>query len=116
MWQWRLLKNVRGLPLALVTVGRALQDKEIGEWKMALQHLRKSIPMNIDEEELDLFSCIKLSYDYLKSEEVKLSLLFCGLFPEDYDIKIEDRPDLEWGKGYSETLIQWKKQEPELLP
>ncbi|THG03351.1 disease resistance protein At4g27190-like [Camellia sinensis] len=33
-----------GLPLALVTVGRALRDKGLEEWKTALQQLKKSKP------------------------------------------------------------------------
>ncbi|KAM7495565.1 hypothetical protein LguiB_030174 [Lonicera macranthoides] len=94
-----IAKECRGLPLALVTVGRALQDNEIGEWKMALQHLRKSIPMNINEYKQYIFSCIKLSYDHLKSEDDKSSILFCGLFFEDYDIKIEDLASFKMGKG-----------------
>lgn len=102
-----------GLPLALVTVGRALRDKGLEEWKTALQQLKKSKPL-IDYLELDhVFLCLKLSYDYLRSEEIKLCFLFCCLFPEDHDIKIEDLTRYGMGKRLfrdAETIEEARKQ------
>ncbi|KAL7217026.1 hypothetical protein ACSBR1_028860 [Camellia fascicularis] len=102
-----------GLPLALVTVGRALRDKGLEEWKTALQQLKKSKPL-MDYLELDhVFSCLKLSYDYLRSEEIKLCFLFCCLFPEDHDIKIEDLTRYGMGKRLfrdAETIEEARKQ------
>ncbi|KAK3027948.1 hypothetical protein RJ639_039415 [Escallonia herrerae] len=92
-------RKCRGLPLALVTVGRALQDKDLGEWKTALKQLKKSTPLNVWEVEHDFFSCLKLSYDYLESEEIKQFVLFCCLFPEDHDISVEDLGRFGMGKG-----------------
>jgi disease resistance protein RPS2 len=40
-----------------------------------------------------------LSYDYLKSKETKLCFLICCLFPEDYDIPIEDLTRYAVGYG-----------------
>ena len=82
-------KECGGLPVALVTVGRALENKSDFEWSDALQQLKKSIPKNILGLDFKVYSSIELSYNYLKSDEAKSCFLLCCLFPEDYDIRIE---------------------------
>ena len=82
-------EECRGLPVALVIVGRALENKSEFEWSDALQQLKKSIPKNIIGLDSKVYSSIKLSYDYLKSDEAMSCFLLCCLFPEDYDIHIE---------------------------
>nr|XP_011470932.1 PREDICTED: probable disease resistance protein At4g27220 [Fragaria vesca subsp. vesca]XP_011470933.1 PREDICTED: probable disease resistance protein At4g27220 [Fragaria vesca subsp. vesca]XP_011470934.1 PREDICTED: probable disease resistance protein At4g27220 [Fragaria vesca subsp. vesca]XP_011470935.1 PREDICTED: probable disease resistance protein At4g27220 [Fragaria vesca subsp. vesca] len=85
----RVAAECKGLPIALIAVARALEDKDLAEWEKAAQRLEKSQSANPDHEE-DAFECIKLSYDYLKDEEYKSFFLLCCLFPEDGDIRIED--------------------------
>ncbi|PRQ35384.1 putative toll-like receptor, P-loop containing nucleoside triphosphate hydrolase [Rosa chinensis] len=87
-----------GLPIALIAVARALGDKELVEWKRAAKRLEKSQFANPDHDE-DAFKCIKLSYDYLKDEDYKSCFLLCCLFPEDYDIPIEELFRYAIGKG-----------------
>ncbi|XP_004296346.1 PREDICTED: TMV resistance protein N-like [Fragaria vesca subsp. vesca] len=79
----------RGLPIALVTVARALGDKELVDWRRAAQRLEKSQTANPDDKG-EAFKCIKLSYDYLEDEDYKSYFLLCCLFAEDYDIPIKD--------------------------
>uniref|UniRef100_A0A2N9F195 NB-ARC domain-containing protein n=1 Tax=Fagus sylvatica TaxID=28930 RepID=A0A2N9F195_FAGSY len=43
-------KECGGLPVAIVTVGRALENKIKDEWIAALEQLKKSIPKNIPED------------------------------------------------------------------
>ncbi|XP_071939851.1 probable disease resistance protein At4g27220 [Coffea arabica] len=96
----KVARECCGLPLALVTVGRALRNKDLELWKAALQQLKKSKPLNINcNEEKNIFSCLKLSYDQLQSEDAKECFLLCCLFPEDHDIKIEDIASYGLGKG-----------------
>ncbi|GFZ04936.1 hypothetical protein Acr_17g0005080 [Actinidia rufa] len=90
-------KECQGLPLALVTVGRALRDRSLEGWKAALQRLKRSKSVNVDDTE-DVFSCLKLSYEYLGDDETKFCFLLCCLFPEDHDIQIEAWLDLQWVK------------------
>ncbi|XP_030924595.1 disease resistance protein At4g27190-like [Quercus lobata] len=78
-----------GLPVAIVTVGRALENKSEFEWSAALQQLKNAIPKNIPGLDSKVYSSIELSYGYLKSDEAKSCFLLCCLFPEDYDILIE---------------------------
>ncbi|KAA8516913.1 hypothetical protein F0562_017269 [Nyssa sinensis] len=79
-----------GLPIALVTLGRALKNKEKHAWNDALQQLRRSSVTHIPGMQKKVYLSIELSYNYLESAQAKSLLLVCCLFPEDYNIWIED--------------------------
>ncbi|XP_061987613.1 disease resistance protein At4g27190-like [Populus nigra] len=85
-------RECQGLPIALVTVGRALRGKSEVEWEVAFRQLKNSQFPDMEhiDEQRTAYACLKLSYDYLKSKETKLCFLICCLFPEDYKIPIED--------------------------
>ncbi|XP_004296347.1 PREDICTED: disease resistance protein At4g27190-like [Fragaria vesca subsp. vesca] len=94
-----------GLPIALITVARALGDKELVEWERAAKRLEKSQTANPDDNR-EASQCIKLSYDYLKDKE-KSYFLLCCLFPEDSFIPTEKLFMYAIGKGLfrdAETL------------
>ncbi|KAI4332240.1 hypothetical protein L6164_017164 [Bauhinia variegata] len=84
-----IARECKGLPVAIQAVGRSLKGQSIHEWKIALEKLRSSKPVDVEDGQGDVFSCLKLSYDYLKDEN-KLLFLICCIFPEDYDISNED--------------------------
>ncbi|CAL5398266.1 unnamed protein product [Camellia sinensis] len=79
-----------GLPIAIVTVGRALRAKVQSSWDSALCQLQKSIVKNIRGVDENVFKSLELSYNYLESKEAQKLFLFCSLYPEDFDIPIED--------------------------
>ncbi|XP_077242077.1 putative disease resistance protein At4g27220 [Tasmannia lanceolata] len=81
-------KECKGLPLAIVTVARALNGKDSDAWENARRELRASCPKNIDNVYKDLYSCLELSYNCIEGEEAKSCFLFCCLFPEDYNIEV----------------------------
>ncbi|XP_050259666.1 disease resistance protein At4g27190-like [Quercus robur] len=81
-------RREHGLPLALVTVARALGDKDEEEWKKAARRLKRSVSPNPDHQE-KVTECIKLSYDFLKDREARACFLMCCLFPEDHNISKE---------------------------
>ncbi|GAB4828852.1 hypothetical protein Ancab_018511 [Ancistrocladus abbreviatus] len=95
----QVAKECGGLPIALVTVGRVLRNKELSIWLDAARGLRASRPMNIKGMHDKVFSCLKLSFDQVQSEEEKLCYLYCSLFPEDYDVEIEDLVRYGIGEG-----------------
>ncbi|KAA8517298.1 hypothetical protein F0562_017591 [Nyssa sinensis] len=82
-------KECGGLPIALVTVGKALKNKEKHAWNDALRQLRRSAVTNIPGMHKNVYACIELSYSHLECDQAKSLLLLCCLFPEDYDIPIE---------------------------
>ncbi|KAF9611826.1 hypothetical protein IFM89_035811 [Coptis chinensis] len=84
-------KECKGLPVALVTLGRAMRDKDQNAWQNVLEQLRQSDYFTyIEDMEPRVFQAIKLSYDYLPTDETKAVFLFCCLFPEDHKISTDE--------------------------
>uniref|UniRef100_A0A6N2KID5 AAA+ ATPase domain-containing protein n=1 Tax=Salix viminalis TaxID=40686 RepID=A0A6N2KID5_SALVM len=102
----KVARECQRLPLALVTVGKALRDKSVVEWEVASKELKNSESqhMELNGEEKNAYACLKLSYDYLKHEKTKLCFLLCCLFPEDYYIPIEDLTRYAVGYGLYQDM------------
>ncbi|XP_038992308.1 probable disease resistance protein At4g27220 isoform X1 [Hibiscus syriacus] len=86
----------KGLPLAIVTVAKALKGESLEGWRTANQRLKDS--RHLDNEDVfgGVYRALKLSYDYLKKNnsqtmenDIQSCFLLCSLFPEDYEIPIE---------------------------
>ncbi|KAF5462724.1 hypothetical protein F2P56_018707 [Juglans regia] len=71
-------KECGGLPIALATVSKALNNKDLCEWKDALQQLRRPAPELPIGMQSTIYSCIELSYKHLASEEIKNLFLHCA--------------------------------------
>ncbi|XP_021622263.1 probable disease resistance protein At4g27220 isoform X2 [Manihot esculenta] len=69
-------KRCAGLPILIVTVATALKNKQLFEWKNALEQLKRFDDSEMDEQ---VTSALKLSYNFLKGEEIKSLFLLCGL-------------------------------------
>ncbi|XP_015158367.1 probable disease resistance protein At4g27220 [Solanum tuberosum] len=88
----------KGLPLAIITVAGALKKhKNKRSWDCALEELRGAVTVSIPEVPKELYKPLRLSYDYLGSNEAKYLFLLCSLFEEDSDIWIEEL--LNYGMG-----------------
>ena len=86
----RLISNeCKGLPVAIVAVASSLKGKNKMIWRVALNRLKSSKPINIEKGLQDPYKCLQLSYDNLDSAEAKSLLLLCSVFPEDYEIPVE---------------------------
>lgn len=68
-------KRCAGLPILIVTVATALKNKQLFEWKNALEQLKRFDDSEMDEQ---VTSALKLSYNFLKGEEIKSLFLLCG--------------------------------------
>jgi disease resistance protein RPS2 len=83
-------KKCCGLPLALNVIGETMSCKRtIQEWRNAI-HVLNSYAAEFIGMEDKILPLLKYSYDNLKGEHVKSSLLYCALYPEDAKIRIED--------------------------
>ncbi|XP_041020983.1 uncharacterized protein LOC121262542 [Juglans microcarpa x Juglans regia] len=71
-------KECGGLPIALVTVSKALRNKSLYEWKDALQQLRRPAPEHLTRMQSTIYSCIELSYRHLESQEIQYLFLHCA--------------------------------------
>ncbi|XP_044478069.1 disease resistance protein At4g27190-like [Mangifera indica] len=91
-----------GLPIAIVTVARALKNRDMYEWRDALQQLKSSTSTNIEGMHENVISSLELSYNFLESA-AKSVFLFCSVFPEDFVIPVEVLvrygTGLRWFKG-----------------
>ncbi|XP_048332418.2 probable disease resistance protein At1g12290 [Ziziphus jujuba] len=102
----QIVKECDGLPLAITVVGSALRKQPCPVWENALDELRMSSPNNIEGMHERVYSSVKLSYNYLPSEEAKSLLLLCSLFPEDADIDTGDLLKYALGLGLFQGPIR----------
>ncbi|XP_042992984.1 uncharacterized protein LOC122319131 isoform X1 [Carya illinoinensis] len=74
----KIAEKCAGLPIALVTVSKALRNRSLGIWKDALVQLTRLAPEHDKKIWLPVYSCIQLSYEHLDGEEaVKSLFLLC---------------------------------------
>ncbi|XP_071741205.1 disease resistance protein At4g27190-like [Rutidosis leptorrhynchoides] len=86
-----IAKECGGLPLVIDVIGKTLKNKDVNEWKATLSQLQKNALKNKDVDATieTVYNRLKLSYDYLKNE-AQWCFLQCSVFPEDYNILVED--------------------------
>ncbi|XVF42812.1 hypothetical protein PTKIN_Ptkin01aG0395200 [Pterospermum kingtungense] len=84
-----------GLPIAITTVARALKGQASFAWRDALRQLNKPSESKLSVELGDAYSAVELSFNNLKSEELKNTLLFCSLL--DHNTPLQDL--LKYGMG-----------------
>lgn len=83
-----IVKECAGLPIAIKTLAHALKNKSLNVWKDAMNQLKRASPTNIRGLHKNVYSTIKLSYDFLESEEAKSLFLLSTIFGEDRDVYI----------------------------
>ncbi|KAL3737185.1 hypothetical protein ACJRO7_026018 [Eucalyptus globulus] len=88
-----------GLPLALITVERAMAGKDDPrEWRHALTTLRHK-PHELVGMVEKVFHILKFSYDSLDDATQQACFLYCYRFPEDYPIIADELIELWIGEG-----------------
>ncbi|XP_049400074.1 probable disease resistance protein At4g27220 [Solanum stenotomum] len=93
----KVVEEIKGLPLAIITVAAALKGKDKHSWDYALKQLRRAETRNIPGVHEKVYKSLRLSYDHLGENEAKYLFLLCSLFEEDSDIWIEEL--LKYGMG-----------------
>ncbi|KAK8358505.1 hypothetical protein V6Z11_A04G026500 [Gossypium hirsutum] len=98
----KVAAQCKGLPLAIVVVAKALKC------------LSLDLNGHLDNEEVlgDVLKPLKLSYDYLKKgnsqmtrNDIQMCFLLCSLFPEDFEIPIEQLIMCGIGIGFRRMSI-----------
>ncbi|PWA88626.1 NB-ARC domains-containing protein [Artemisia annua] len=85
-----IVKKCGCLPLAIKLIAATLKCQREFVWRHTLDRLKLN---DLDESVQEI---IEISYKSLKHED-KAIFLLCGLFPEDYNIPIEDLTRYAWG-------------------
>ncbi|GJU32009.1 NB-ARC domains-containing protein [Tanacetum coccineum] len=86
----KVVDGCGGLPQILQTVGKALKDEDnFIKWEKALDNIAKDETSDTGRALMVQFARLKLSYDYLESEQVKSVFLLCSMFPKDFHIPFE---------------------------
>ena len=90
-----------GLPLALITMGTAMASATTdAEWEEALKTLKGTAAELGDMNQV--LTLLKFSFDRVKEERHKECLLYCALYPEDYDIEVDELIEYWVGEGFFE--------------
>ncbi|KAG4160744.1 hypothetical protein ERO13_D01G017200v2 [Gossypium hirsutum] len=94
-----VVEECAGLPLALITIGRAMASKKTPrEWEYAIEVLRQSAASVLPGVGKEMYPKLKFSYDCL-AEKPKSCFLYCSLYPEDYPIGKDELVDCWIGEG-----------------
>ncbi|KAI6689521.1 hypothetical protein NL676_026349 [Syzygium grande] len=94
-----IAEECKGLPLALITVGRAMAGKDNPrEWRHALTTLRNK-PHKLPGMVGEVYHMLEFSYNSLDDSTRQACFLYCCLFPEDYPINTNQLIELWIGEG-----------------
>ncbi|XWS11151.1 hypothetical protein CRYUN_Cryun38cG0059000 [Craigia yunnanensis] len=91
-------RECKGLPLAIVIIGKSLKGATLNRWKATNMRLKDSRHSDNEDVCEGIYNRLQLSYDYLKGDNIRSCFLLCALFPEDCDIDIESL--MVFGIGY----------------
>ncbi|OMP03330.1 Disease resistance protein [Corchorus olitorius] len=107
-------KKCGGLPVAIVTVGRAMRNKEhLFEWENALEDLRRPSQRNFKGIPAYAYSAIELSFKNLEDEEHQLTFLLCSIMG--HNAAIEDLLKYGMGLGIFQGIHNVKKTRARVL-
>ncbi|KAF7075789.1 hypothetical protein CFC21_080537 [Triticum aestivum] len=87
-----LVKEMKGLPLALVTIGKTMYAKtDTAKWEYAIEYMKQSWYVKDDPLDMErvVFRQVKFSFDSLRNNILRKCFLTCALWPEDQKIPRE---------------------------
>ncbi|KAA3467804.1 disease resistance protein [Gossypium australe] len=115
----KIAKECKGLPLAIVTLAKALKGKALDRWKDAREKLEGSELMEIrsiqKEKDKNVYMSLKISYEYLEDKMAQTCFLLCALYPEDHSINMEDLVRYAWGLNLYDRANSIEKMRNEVL-
>ncbi|RWR90783.1 putative disease resistance protein isoform X1 [Cinnamomum micranthum f. kanehirae] len=99
-----VVEECDGLPLGIITVGAAMRgvDDTI-IWRNALEDLKNS-RTDLEGLEDDVFSCLRFSFDHLKTQIHRDCFLYCALYPEDDEIVCNSLIEKWMAEGFFDEI------------
>uniref|UniRef100_A0A6N2LAR8 Uncharacterized protein n=1 Tax=Salix viminalis TaxID=40686 RepID=A0A6N2LAR8_SALVM len=88
-----ITRECAGLPLGIKTIAGTMKGVDgMHEWRNTLEELKQSkVPQDRMEEEV--FRILRFSYTHLRDRAMQECFLYCGLYPEDFEIPRENLID-----------------------
>ncbi|PPD70702.1 hypothetical protein GOBAR_DD32417 [Gossypium barbadense] len=105
-------KKCAGLPIAIAKVAGALRNKRLFEWNNALRELERLSSSNFTGITA-AYSAIEWSFNYLESEEVKLTFLLCSVIG--HNGRVEDLVRYTLGLGLFNAVNTMKEARNKVL-
>ncbi|RWR90814.1 putative disease resistance protein isoform X1 [Cinnamomum micranthum f. kanehirae] len=104
-----VVEECDGLPLGIITVGAAMRGvDDIRIWRNALEDLKNSRP-DLEGLEDDVFSCLRFSFDHLKTQIHRDCFLYCALYPEDDQIVCDSLIEKWMADGFFDEIEDREK-------
>lgn len=99
----QVAEDCNGLPLALVVVAATMSTKTTREeWQYAVRQMRKMHIESLVPLEANLIQTLKLSYDNLANDQLKLCFLSCSFYPRGHSIPKQELIESWMGLGFLE--------------
>ncbi|RZC48057.1 hypothetical protein C5167_040994 [Papaver somniferum] len=109
----KVAKECRGLPLALIAIGRTMSSKtDLQQWQYALHTLQESASQ-FSGMTNQVLAIMKYSYDNLENQKLKSCFLYCSLYPEDCSIYRHELVALWLGEGFLDNVDDMVKAKNE---
>ncbi|KAD7477467.1 hypothetical protein E3N88_00603 [Mikania micrantha] len=108
-----ILNKCGGLPIAIKTIALALKGEEKYAWEATKKNLQRHKLKDIEDFQDVVIKIFEISYSYLKKDEDKAIFVLCGLYPDDYDIFLEELLRYGWGLQFfkkADSLVEARKQ------
>ncbi|XP_058769135.1 disease resistance protein At4g27190-like [Vicia villosa] len=99
-----IAKECKQLPAAIAIIGSSLRGHRVmQEWAMKLRSLKKHVSYHgVDDDMVELYEWLKVSYDYIKGEEAKELFLLFSVLGENEEISVEVLTRFSIGAGLFE--------------
>ncbi|XP_073223246.1 uncharacterized protein [Cicer arietinum] len=102
-------------PVAITAIAKSLKHQPPELWKVAYKSLKEFKQIRNVDEDLKIYKCFQVSYENLKDEKAKKLFMLCSLFPEDYEIRVEDLTIFGKGLGIFGDVDSYEAARIEML-
>ncbi|XP_058767167.1 uncharacterized protein LOC131640805 [Vicia villosa] len=114
----KISNECKRLPIAIAVIASSLKgEQRQDEWDMTLYSLQKHMSMpGVEDERVEIYKCLKFSYDNMKDEKEKRLFLLCSLFREDEVIHNESLARLAIGGGlFGEDYVSYENARSQVV-
>ncbi|KAG8492322.1 hypothetical protein CXB51_009826 [Gossypium anomalum] len=99
-----VVKECAGLPLTIVVVAGTMKGEDNPRiWENSLKDLKDRIG-KVEGVEAEVIERLKFSFDHLKDMQVKHCFLYCTVYPEDFEIEIDDLIECWIEEGFIDDM------------